>query len=132
MDEGNGRITRPVDALRACGRTARATAPDGHTAGVTSDGGAIEVPPDEVYALAAHLGAQAAVAEEVADRLGYPPAVGEPLQAAVEDFLVCHRTAAHALAGEFRWLGSTIAAVVDSWLHLDGSVLAPRGQATPR
>jgi hypothetical protein len=121
-----------VDGLRACGRTARAPAPDGHTAGVTNGGGTIEIPPEQVYALAAHLGAQAAVAEETADRLGSPPAIGGPLQPAVEDFLLCHRTAAHALAGEFRWLGSTIAAVVDSWLHLDGSVLAPRGQATPR
>ena len=104
----------------------------GHTAGVTSDGGTIEIPPERVYALAAHLGAQAGLAEETAARLGCPSVVGGPLQAAVEDLLLCHRTAAHALAGELRWLESTIAAVVDSWLHLDGSVLAPRGQATPR
>jgi hypothetical protein len=99
---------------------------------MSSDGGTIDVPPGQVYALAAHLGDQAAVAEEAASRLGSPPPVGGPLQAAIEDFLLCHRTAAHALAGELRWLGSTIAAVVDSWLQVDGSVLAPRGQATRR
>jgi hypothetical protein len=99
---------------------------------VSSGGGTIDVPPEQVYALAAHLGEQAPVAEEVAARLGTRPHVGGPLQPALEDFLLCHRTAAHALAGELHWLGSTLAAVVDSWLHLDGSVLAPRGQATPR
>jgi hypothetical protein len=99
---------------------------------VSSDGGTIEVPPEEVYALATHLDAQAGLAEETAARLRPSPAVGGPLQPAIEDFLLCHRTAAYALAGEFRWLGSTLAAVVDSWLRLDGSVPTPRGQATPR
>jgi hypothetical protein len=99
---------------------------------VSSDGGAIDVPPQEVYALAARLGEQAGLAEEGAARLGSPPSVGGLLQPAVDDFLLCHRTAAHALAGELRWLGSTIGAVVDSWLRLDGSVLAPRGRPTPR
>jgi hypothetical protein len=99
---------------------------------VSSGGATIDVPPEQVYALAAHLGDQAGAAEEAAARLGTPPHVGGPLQPALEDFLLCHRTAAHALAGELHWLGSTIAAVVDSWLQLDGSVLGPRGQATAR
>jgi hypothetical protein len=99
---------------------------------VSSDGGSIDVPPEQIYAMATHLREQAGLAEEAAGRLGTPPAVGGPLQSALEDFLLCHRTAAHALAGELRWLGSTIAAVVDSWLQLDGSVLAPRGQVTRR
>jgi hypothetical protein len=99
---------------------------------VTSDGTAIRVPPDEVYALAAHLGAQACPAEEAAARLVHAPSVGGPLQPALEAFFGCHHTAALVLAGEFAWLGSTIAAVVDSWLGLDGSLLAPGGRATPR
>jgi hypothetical protein len=99
---------------------------------VSRDGCPIDVPPAEVYALAAHLEEQAGPAEEAAARLGSPPPVGGPLQPALEDFLLCHQAAAHALAGELHWLGSTIAAVVDSWLQLDGSVLSPRGRATPR
>jgi hypothetical protein len=99
---------------------------------VSSDGATIDVPPEPVYALARHLQDQAGIAEAAAERLGPPAAVGGPLQPAIEDFLLCHRTAAHALAGELHWLGSTIAAVVDSWLQLDGSVLAPRGRATRR
>lgn len=94
--------------------------------------GTIDVPPEKVSALAAHLSAQADLAEEVAGLLRAPAEVGGPVQPALDDLLLCHRTAAHALAGEFRWLGSTIAAVVDSWLGLDGSLLAPRGRALPR
>jgi hypothetical protein len=98
---------------------------------VTSDG-TLRVPPEEVYALAASLGEQAHPAEDVAALLAGVPAVGGPLQPALEDLFTCHRTAARALASELRWLGSTLSAVVDSWLHLDGSLLAPRGEATPR
>jgi hypothetical protein len=98
---------------------------------VTSDG-SIRVPPEEVYALAASLGEQAHPADDVAGLLAGAPAVGGPLQAALEDLFLCHRTAARAVAGELRWLGTTISAVVDSWLGLDGSLLAPRGEATPR
>jgi hypothetical protein len=35
------------------------------------------------------------------------------------------------LAGELHWLGATIAAVVDSWLDLDGTLLGPHGSARP-
>jgi hypothetical protein len=132
VDDGDSRVTRLVDAEPPCGRRPRAELATARLPTVSSDGGTIDVPPGQVYALAAHLGDQAVVAEEAATRLGSPPAVGGPLQPAIEDFLLCHRTAAYALAGEFRWLGSTLAAVVDSWLGLDGSVPTPRGQSTPR
>jgi hypothetical protein len=92
----------------------------------------IEVPPAEVYALAGRLGDQSGLAAEVAARLGTPPAVGGPLQPALVEFLFCHRTAAHALAGELDWLASAIAAVVGSWLGLDRGVLGSAGQAVPR
>lgn len=98
---------------------------------MTSDG-TLRVAPEEVYALAAHLGEQAYPAEDVAGLLAGAPAVGGTLQPALDDLFTCHRTAARAVAGELHWLGSTIAAVVDSWLHLDGSLLAPRGEAGPR
>ena len=92
----------------------------------------IEVPAAEVYALGDALRAQAELATEAAARLGAPPSVSGPLQAPLEGFLECHRTAATALAGELGWLGGTVAAVADSWLRLDGSLLAPPGQALPR
>lgn len=98
---------------------------------MTSDG-TLQVPPGQIYALAAALGDQAYLADDVAARLTAPPAVGGPLQPALEDLFTCHRTAARAVAGELRWLGATISAAVDSWLRLDGSLLAPRGQAHPQ
>lgn len=98
---------------------------------MTSDG-SLRVPPAEVYALAATLGDQAYPADDVAVRLASAPAVGGPVQPALEDLFTCHRTAARAVAGELRWLGTTVSSVVDSWLRLDGALLAPRGRATPR
>ena len=92
----------------------------------------IEVPAAEVYALGDALRSQADLAAEAAVRFGGSAAVGGPLQPAVEGFLECHRTAARALAGELDWLGRTVAAVVDSWLGLDGSLLAPRGRVARR
>src|SRR5689334_7488836 len=99
---------------------------------MTNAGSTIQVPAEEVYALAAGLRAQSGIAEEVLQRLPAHAGVGGPLQAAVEGFLECHRTAAEALRGELVWLGSTVAAVADSWLGLDGSLLSPPGQARPR
>jgi hypothetical protein len=99
---------------------------------MTSAGGTIQVPAEEVYALAAGLRAQSGVAEEAWVRLQVSNGVGGPLQAAVEGFLECHRTAAEALRGELLWLGDTVAAVADSWLGLDASMLAPGGEARPR
>jgi hypothetical protein len=99
---------------------------------VSDADGIIDVPPAEVYALAGRLGDQAGLLEEIAARLPAPPAVGGPLQPALVEFLFCSRTAACALAGEFQWLGSTIASVVDSWLGLDRGLLGSPGRAVPR
>jgi hypothetical protein len=110
-----------------CGRRARRCRDGPQTAAMT-----IEVPAAAVYGLAVALRAQADLAAEVAARWAGPAPVGGPLQPAVEGFLEGHRTAAVALAGELDWLGRTVAAVADSWLRLDGSLLAPRGRAVPR
>lgn len=92
----------------------------------------IEVPPEELHRLAGTLRGAAEGAHELAERLSGSPAVGRPLQGAVDDLLECHRTAATALAGEFGWLAATVSGVADSWLRLDDSMLAPLGGATHR
>jgi hypothetical protein len=84
----------------------------------------IEMPALEVYALADALRTCAAEAEEARHRLAVPAEVGGPLQGAMEAFLDSHRTAGQAMAGELRWLGQTVTAVADSWLALDGALLA--------
>jgi hypothetical protein len=84
----------------------------------------IEMPALAVHALADGLRARAAEADEAQHLLAAPGDVGGPLEPALEAFLQSHRTAAQALAGELRWLGQTIAAVADSWLALDGDLLA--------
>jgi hypothetical protein len=93
----------------------------------------IEVPPEQLYALAAALRAQGDEADDVAARLAVAtPEVAATLAAAVAAFLEAHRVAGGAVAGELRWLGGTIAATADSWLGLDGSLLAPRGEVVPQ
>ena len=92
----------------------------------------IEVPAAEVYALGAALRSAGDLTAEARVRLVQPAAVTGPLQAAVDGFLECHGTAAAALAGELDWLGRTVAAVADSWLGLDGALLAPPGSARPQ
>ena len=87
----------------------------------------IEMPAAEVYALAHSLRGSAATAAEISTRLHEPGDVGPLLRAGVEAFLDSHRTAGRALAGELQWLGDTVASVADSWLMLDGTVLAPAG-----
>jgi hypothetical protein len=99
---------------------------------VSDADGAVEITVAEVLALAARVGAQAGLAGEVATRLAALPAVGGPLQPALSSFLTCHRTAAHALAGELDRLGATVAAVAASWAALDGSLLALPGRPAPR
>jgi hypothetical protein len=89
----------------------------------------IEMPAGEVYALANSLRASAATAEEIAVRLAQPGDVGASLRVAVEVFLDSHRTAGRALAGELQWLGDTVAAVADSWLTFDGTLLGRTGRA---
>jgi hypothetical protein len=49
-----------------------------------------------------------------------------------EVFLDSHRTAGRALAGELRWLGDAVAAVADSWLTFDGTLLDRAGRARVR
>jgi hypothetical protein len=95
----------------------------------TLPGMSIEMPAAEVYRLAAALRGAAADAEEIAVRLRGRPHVGGVLQAAIETFLDSHRSAGQVFAGELAWLGDTVAAVADSWLRLDGALLAPHGQA---
>jgi hypothetical protein len=89
----------------------------------------IEMPAAEVYALAGALRGAVGDAEEIAVRLRGAPQVGGRLQAAAESFLESHRAAGRALAGELTWLADTVAAVADSWLELDGSLLVPLGRA---
>jgi hypothetical protein len=88
----------------------------------------IQMPATEVYALANTLRATVGTAEEVAARLDSPGDVGA-LQTAAEAFLESHRTTGRALAGELQWLGDTVAAVADSWLGFDGTVLGSYGRA---
>jgi hypothetical protein len=88
----------------------------------------IQMPAAEVYALANTLRATVGTAEEVAARLDHPGDVGA-LQTAAEAFLESHRTTGRALAGELQWLGDTVAAVADSWLGFDGTILASYGRA---
>ena len=98
--------------------------------GVTLRRMSIEMPAAEVYDLAATLRCSAVDAEEIGTRLGRTPPVGGALKAPVESFVESHRAAGRALAGELEWLGATVAAVADSWLRLDGSMLPARGRAS--
>ena len=92
----------------------------------------IEVPPDQLYALAGALRRQGEEADAATARLRAAPGVAGPLAGAVEAFLEAHRVAGAAVAGELRWLGGTVAAVADSWLGLDGSLVPAAGRAVPR
>jgi hypothetical protein len=93
----------------------------------------IEMPAVEVYGLANQLRSAVADAEEIGIRLRDTPEIHGGLTAAVEAFLDSHRAAGRALAGELAWLGDTVAAVADSWLRLDSTLLgggvAPYGRA---
>jgi hypothetical protein len=89
----------------------------------------IEMPAAEVYRLANTLRGAVGDAEEIGVRLRETPDVAGDLQAAVASFLESHRAAGRALAGELAWLGDTVAAVADSWLHLDGSLVRADGRA---
>ena len=111
------RGAQPVDDGRA-----------GSAADRTLPGMSIEMRALEVHALAATVRDAAGEADWIGVRLAGPAPVGGSLQPAVEVFLDCHRTVGLALAGELRWLGSTIAGVADSWVRLDGSLVAPRAR----
>jgi hypothetical protein len=88
----------------------------------------IEIRALEVHALAATLRDTAGEADLIGVRLAGSRAVGGDLQPAVEAFLDCHRTAGRALAGELRWLGTTVDGVADSWLRLDGALVQSAGR----
>ena len=93
----------------------------------------IEMPAAEVHRLADSLRAAGRDAEEIAVRLSGVPQTGDPtLQAAVEGYLESHRAAGRAFAAELAWLGNTVAAVADSWLALDATLLAARGRTGAR
>jgi hypothetical protein len=90
----------------------------------------IKIYAPEVFALADMLRNSSGDAEAIAVGLDGTPLVGGGLQAAVDGFLESHRTAGRALAGELQWLGSTFAAVADSWLQRDRALLRPHGRAS--
>jgi hypothetical protein len=100
----------------------------GAPSAATLPGMSIEMPVAEVYRLANTLRGAAGAAEDIGARLRDTGDVGG-VQAAVETFLESHRAAARALVGELGWLGDTVAAVADSWLHLDRTLLPAYGQA---
>lgn len=91
----------------------------------------IQVPPDELYALADTVHAAAESVAGVPTRLG-DGAVGSDLQPAVIGFCEAAVAAATFLAADLDWLGSTIAGVADSWARLDVSLLATAGRAVPQ
>jgi hypothetical protein len=91
----------------------------------TLAGMGIEIRALEVHAMAGTLREAAGEADWIGIRLRCGAPVGGPLQPAAEAFLECHRTAGAALAGELRWLGSTLTATADSWTRLDGVVVRP-------
>jgi hypothetical protein len=89
----------------------------------------IVMPAAEVYGLANALRGAAGAAEDIGARLRDTGDVGGGVQAAVETFLESHRAAGRALVGELAWLGDTVAAVADSWLQLDGTLMPSHGRA---
>lgn len=105
----------------------RAVAPEGRTL----PGMSIEIRALEVHALAATLRDTAGQADWLWVGPADPPPVGGVLQPAAEEFVESSRTAGRALAGELRWLASTIAATADSWTSLDAVVVPPAGRLRP-
>ncbi|MGY1837853.1 MULTISPECIES: hypothetical protein [unclassified Modestobacter] len=91
----------------------------------------IEVVPARLYELAQVLAAAGGQVDG-ARQLVSGGGVGDPVGPAVTGYAETVRTAAGCLAAELTWLGGAVAAAADSWLGLDGSVLAVRGEGTPR
>jgi hypothetical protein len=87
----------------------------------------IEMRAAALHALAASLHGSSADAGQIGVRLAGDRCVGGELQPAIEAFLDIQRMTGAALAGELQWLGTTIAAVADSWLRLDGVLVRPQG-----
>jgi hypothetical protein len=91
---------------------------------------AIEVLPAQLYALSGVLDGAAVHAA----RVGSVPAddpVGGPLGPAVAGFCETVRETGRCLAGELSWLGGAVSAAADSWLGLDGHLLAMPGRGVP-
>jgi hypothetical protein len=84
----------------------------------------IDVPPDQLYRLAATIQDLSTEARQLELDLAGTPQVGRGLQATIEGFLADHRTAAQALSGELEWLAVTIGTVASSWVRLDRSLLS--------
>ncbi|RBY80232.1 hypothetical protein DQ239_03940 [Blastococcus sp. TF02-09] len=84
----------------------------------------IEMPAEQVRALGRSLVGRAATADDVRARLIDEGEVEGPLRVPVALFLDCHHTLADALAGELRWLGTTVIGIADAWVRFDGGLLA--------
>jgi len=115
-----------VDDARPLWTTGPPVGGPSHTPGMT-----IQVPPAELYGLAAALHGCGDTAAEVAGRLP-ASAVGGPVQPALGVLVDAVAAAGGHLAEELHWLGSTVGAVADDWAGLDGSLLAPRGSVAAR
>jgi hypothetical protein len=90
-----------------------------------------DLPTAEVRAMAGQLRAATGPAESAAARLAASADIGGPLQPAVDALRDAHRLGAAAVTGELAWLAATVDSVVDAWLRLDASLLAPRHRRTP-
>lgn len=91
----------------------------------------IQVPPEELYGLAAALHSCGDTAGQVGGRLP-DGGVGGPVAPALTAFGEAVATAGRYLAEELHWLGGAVGAVADDWAGLDGALLAPRGSVGRR
>ena len=85
------------------------------------------MPAEQVRALGRSRTGLAGNVDEVRARLVDDGDVHGPLRTPVELFLDRHRLLATALAGELRWLGTTVVGGADAWAQLDAGLV----QATP-
>ena len=106
------------------------TTPSAVGSGRQTPGMAIEVVPAQLYALAGVLDAAAGSAARVSTSDVVDP-VGGPLGAAITAFAEATGTAGRCLAAELGWLSRAVATAADSWLGLDGSLLAGAGRSVP-
>ena len=83
------------------------------------------MPVERVRALGRSLEDAAGAADDVGARLVDEGDVDGPLRTPVGQFLDRHRTLATALAGELRWLGTTVVGIADAWVRLDAALLVP-------
>ena len=89
------------------------------------------MPVERVRALGRSLEDAAGTADDVRARLVDEGDVDGPLRRPVGLFLDRHRTLATALAGELRWLGTTVVGIADAWVRLDAALLLPAPGAEP-